>query len=101
MVEIKNIKIGDEPYLGIHMYLPRTPLFILMSTKTILAQDMFSIDYFEDKPSVCVILTHYGFGFDTLVNGEVVACNESARQHHVCLGMKGSDALALCEKEAE
>ena len=99
MVEVKSIKSGDEYYVGIHLQLPQYPMYMIVSCKVILAQNMYAIDFFDKqdkKPAV--ILVQYGYGFDSMLYGEVTDMNSIASAYGVRLGMNGKEALKLCEK---
>lgn len=99
MVEIKSMQIDKKSFLGIHMHLPGYPLYLMMSTKAILAQDMFDIHYFDKENAVAVVLVKYAYGFDAVLNAPVVAMNEKARERGVCIRMMGKEALLLCENK--
>lgn len=100
MVEIKSIQISKKSFMGIHMHLPGNPVYLIMSTKTILAQNMFDIDYFNrGVGNVSIILTAYHYGFEPMLKAPVIAMNEEAKQHGVRLEMSGKEALLLCEEE--
>lgn len=99
MVEVKSIKIDKEYYVGIHLLLPQYPTYLIVSCKTILAQEMFDKKFFEkDDKHTAVVLVEHGYGFDSLLYGEVSAMNEIAKQMGVYIGMLGKEALKLCEK---
>ena len=99
MVDVKSIEITQKSFLGIHVHLPHYPLYIIMSTKTILASDMLDIAYFDhvQKP-VAVILTNQQQNFDALLEAPVIAMNARAEALGVQRGMRGKEALMLCEK---
>lgn len=101
MVEIKSIHVMQHSFMGIHMYMPGYPLYLLMSTKTILAPEMFDITCFQKDNHVAVILVSYRYGFEAILNGRVCAMNEVAKQHGVRLQMQGKEALMLCENKKE
>lgn len=99
MVEVKNIRIDDRDFYGVYLHLPQYPIHFIMSTHSILAQNNFSLEYFEhyDK-QIAVILCRYTFGFEGLLDSEVVALNQSARYLGVKEGMVAKEALMLSEK---
>lgn len=72
---------------------------MIVTAKTILAQNMFQIQYFEKDADIAVIITEYHYGFDALLNARVIAMNEAAKAHGVTLMMNGKEALLLCESE--
>lgn len=97
MVEIKSIQVFQKSFLGIQMQLPGYPLFLLMSTKVIMAQNMFDIAYFEKENNISVVILDYRYGFEAMLDAPVIAVNEVARLHGVALQMRGKEALLLCE----
>lgn len=99
MVEIKSIQLFQTSFLGMHLYLPGYPIYLIMSTKTILAQNMFDISYFHKDCPIAVILTDYQYGFEAMLNAPVIAMNEAAKNHGVDLKMNGREALLLCENQ--
>lgn len=101
MVEIKSIQLFQKSFLGMHLHLPGYPLYLIMSTKTILAQTMFDIRYFRKDCPVAVVLTEYRYGFEAMLTAKVIAMNEVAKAHGVTLMMNGKEALLLCESEKE
>lgn len=99
MVDVKSIQIMQKSFLGIHVHLPHHPLYLIMSTKTILAPDMLDIAYFDkQKKPVAVVLTADNHSFEALLSAPVVAMNKIAEQKGVCIQMKGKEALMLCEE---
>lgn len=99
MVEVKNIHIEDCDFYGVYLNLPQYPIHIIMSTHAILAQDNFALDYFENRDKyVAVILCRYTFGFQGLLDSEVVAINQKALNFGVKKGMNAKEALILSEK---
>lgn len=99
MVEVKSIKIDKEYYIGIHLQLPQYPTYLIVSCKTILAQEMFEKSFFEKEDKhTAVIFVQYGYGFDSMLYGEVIDMNEIALSAGVHKGMSGKEALKLCEK---
>lgn len=102
MVEIKSMEISNKSFLGIHLHMPGYPMYFIMSTKTILAQNMFDIHRFQREHSnVSVILTDHHFGLEKMLQARVVAMNEVAMAHGVTLSMNGEEAILLCESEAQ
>lgn len=99
MVEVKSLMVGQYHFAGIYINLPQYPIHFIISTHTILAQDNFSMDYFErlDRP-VAVILCRYTFGFSAILESEIVAMNHIAKEQGVTCGMKAKDAVILCEE---
>lgn len=68
----------------------------------ILAMDAFTISYFErTKNNVAVILCRHVYGFDALLNSEVLVANHIAYEFGVQVGMKAKEALMLCENTKE
>lgn len=99
MVEVKNIRIEDCDFYGVYLNLPQYPIHIIMSTRSILAQNNFALDYFENGDKhVAVILCRYTFGFQGLLTSEVVALNQKASDFGVKKGMMAKEALILSEK---
>jgi len=98
MVEIKSIQLFQKSFIGMHLHLPGYPLYLIISTKTIVAQNMFDIRYFQKDRPVAVIITEYRYGFESMLHAPIIAMNEVARQHGVTPEMKGKEALLLCEK---
>lgn len=101
MVEIKSIQLFQKSFLGMHLHLPAYPVYLIMSTKSILVQNMFDISYFKKDCPVSVIVTEYRYGFDAMLNARVIAMNEQAKIHGVTLLMNGKEALLLCENQKE
>ena len=99
MVEVKRICAAERSFIGIHLHLPGYPSYMIVTAKTILAQNMFQIQYFEKDADIAVIITEYHYGFDALLNARVIAMNEAAKAHGVTLMMNGKEALLLCESE--
>ena len=99
MVEVKRICAAEKSFIGIHLHLPGYPSYMIVTAKTILAQNMFQIQYFEKDADIAVIITEYHYGFDALLNALVIAMNEAAKAHGVTLMMNGKEALLLCESE--
>ena len=99
MVEVKRICADEKSFIGIHLHLPGYPSYMIVTAKTILAQNMFQIQYFEKDADIAVIITEYHYGFDALLNARVIAMNEAAKAHGVTLMMNGKEALLLCESE--
>lgn len=99
MVEVKRICAAEKSFIGIHLHLPGYPSYMIVTAKTILAQNMFQIQYFEKDADIAVIITEYHYGFDALLNARVIAINEAAKAHGVTLMMNGKEALLLCESE--
>ncbi|MCI8850468.1 MAG: hypothetical protein HFE82_02855 [Erysipelotrichaceae bacterium] len=99
MVEVKRICAAEKSFIGIHLHLPGYPSYMIVTAKTILAQNMFQIQYFEKDADIAVIITEYHYGFDALLNARVIAMNEAAKAHGVTLMMNGKEALLLCESE--
>lgn len=99
MVEVKRICVAKKSFIGIHLHLPAYPSYMIVTTKTILAQNMFQIQYFEKDADIAVIITEYRYGFDSMLNARVIAMNEAAKAHGVTLMMNGKEALLLCESE--
>lgn len=98
MVEVKSIKSGNEYYVGIHLQLPQYPAYLIVSCKTILAQELFDIAFFEkEDKQTAVIIVQYGIGFDSMLYGKVIARNKKAEHAGVMIGMNGKEALQLCE----
>lgn len=102
MVEVKNIRIKDLDLIGVYLNLPQYPLHFIMSTHTILAQNNFSIDYFEHYDRhVAVVLCRYTFGFEGLLDSEVVAVNQTAKERGVHVGMLAKEAVLCCEENTK
>lgn len=99
MVEVKRICAAEKSFIGIHLHLPGYPSYMIVTAKTILAQNMFQIQYFEKDADIAVIITEYHYGFDALLNARVISMNEAAKAHGVTLMMNGKEALLLCESE--
>ena len=99
MVEVKRICAAEKSFIGIHLHLPGYPSYMIVTAKTILAQNMFQIQYFEKDADIAVIITEYHYGFDALLNARVIAMNEAAKAHGVTLMMNGKEALLLCQSE--
>ncbi len=99
MVEVKRICAAEKSFIGIHLHLPGYPSYMIVTAKTILAQNMFQIQYFEKDADIAVIIAEYHYGFDALLNARVIAMNEAAKAHGVTLMMNGKEALLLCESE--
>lgn len=99
MVEVKRICAAEKSFIGIHLHLPGYPSYMIVTAKTILAQNMFQIQYFEKDADIAVIITEYHYGFDALLNARVIVMNEAAKAHGVTLMMNGKEALLLCESE--
>lgn len=97
MVEIKSMQVHQDSFLGIHMHLPGYPLYLIMSTKAILAQEMFDIQYFHKEKPIAVMLVPYCHGFEEVLEAPIIAMNEAARRKGVSLHMLGKEALLLCE----
>lgn len=97
MVEVKSICIAQKSFIGIRLHLPAYPSYLIVSTKTILAQNMFDIRYFQKPTNVAVIITEYRYSFEAMLNAKVIAINETAKVHGVTLMMNGKEALLLCE----
>lgn len=99
MVEVKSITVGQYRFAGIYINLPQYPIHFIISTHTILAQDNFSMDYFErlDRP-VAVLLCRYTFGFAGILDSEIMSMNHIAKEKGVTIGMKAKDAVILCEE---
>lgn len=99
MVEVKNIKINQHHFIGIYLNLPQYPIHFIISTHAILAQNNFSLDYFEQQDKhVAVIICEYSFGFDGLLDSVVTQMNTIALEKGVIQGMKAKEALLLCEE---
>lgn len=99
MVEVKRICVAQKSFIGIHLHLPNNPSYMIVTTKTILAQNMFNIQYFQKESNVAVVITEYRYGYDAMLNARVIAMNEAAKAHGVTLMMNGKEALLLCESE--
>ncbi len=97
MVEVKSLQLFDKSFIGMYLHLPGYPLYMIISTKTILAQNMLDINYFRKELPVSVIICEYRYGFQAMLNAKVIAMNDAARAHGVTLEMKGKEALRLCE----
>jgi len=97
MVEVKSICLFQKSFIGIRLHLPGYPSYLIISTKTILAQNMFDIHYFQKDFPVAVIITEYRYGFEAMLNARVIAMNEAAGRKGVTLMMNGKEALLLCE----
>lgn len=102
MIEVETIRIDTHDFIGVYLNLPQYPIHFIMSTHAILAQDNFSLEYFERKDHrVAVILCHYMFGFDGLLASVVMDCNCVAKKKGICIGMKAKEALVLCEENTK
>ena len=99
MVEIKSIRLYNQSFVGMHLHLPGYPLYLITSTKTVIAQNMFDIRYFRKDLPIAVIITEYRYGFEAMLNARVLAMNEVARRHGVTTMMTGKEALLLCEAQ--
>ncbi len=100
MVEIKSIKLKENHFMGIQILLPGYPMFMITSTHSVLATNMFDISFFEKEGRhIAVALTSYCYGFHELQEANIIAMNEVARKKGVKIGMTGKEALYLCEKE--
>lgn len=97
MVEVKSICIAQKSFIGVRLHLPAYPSYLIVSTKTILAQNLFDINYFQKTNQVAVIITEYRHGFEAMLNAKVIAANDAAKAHGVTLTMNGKEALLLCE----
>lgn len=51
MVEVKSICIAQKSFIGVRLHLPAYPSYLIVSTKTILAQNLFDINYFQNQSS--------------------------------------------------
>lgn len=101
MIEVENIRIDSHDFIGVYLNLPQYPIHFIMSTRAILAQDYFSLEYFEKKDKhVAVILCRYLFGFDGLLASVVIDCNKAAKDKGVCPGMEAKEALVRCEEDS-
>lgn len=100
MVEVKSLQIFDRSFIGLYLHLPGYPMYMIMSTKTILAQNMLDIHYFRKELPVSVIICEYHYGFQAMLNAKVIAMNDAAEAHGVTLEMKGKEALRLCENRS-
>ena len=100
MIEVRSIHVEQYHFIGVYMNLPQYPIHLILSTHTILAQDNFSISFFEaaDK-RIAVILCEYVFGFDGLLNSVVSQRNQIAMYKGVEKGMDARKALLLCEED--
>lgn len=97
MVEVKSICVDQKSFIGVRLHLPAYPSYLIVSTKTILAQDMFDIDYFHKPNNVAVIITEGRYGFEHMLHANVTAMNAAAKACGVTLRMSGKEALLLCE----
>lgn len=99
MVELRSIQIDEVSFIGVYLNLPHYPLHLIVSTHTILAQNAFSIAFFEhENKRAAVILCQYVFGFEGLLNSKVIEYNTYAEKKGVMKGMCGKEAMMLCEK---
>lgn len=98
MVEIKTIKIQEHNFIGIQILLPHNPLFLITSTHCILAGEEFDIDYFDRyRPNTCIFLVEDGCDFEHLLTGRITSISNGAAMFDICEGMKGQDALVMCD----
>lgn len=99
MIEVRSMHVENFHFIGIYMNLPQYPIHLILSTHTILAQNNFSITFFESNDKrIAVILCEYVFGFDGLLNSVVVERNTIAEKKGVEKGMYAREALMLCEE---
>lgn len=99
MIEVKNIQVQGHHFMGVYLNLPQYPIHLIISTHTILAQDSFAIDYFENmNKSVAVVLCHNAFGFNNLLASNVIGMNQIAKNKGVTLDMPAEEAIVLCEE---
>lgn len=98
MVEINTLCIEHHGFYGIYFKLPSYPLHIILSSRTLLAPDCLSLRYFDKNKRRCAVLLSDAEGsYEALLQGGIIACNHKARQAGVQIGMKGKEALLLCE----
>lgn len=99
MVELRSIQFEGFHFIGVYLNLPHYPIHMIVSTHTILAQNNFSITFFNDEDkTAAVIICRYTFGFDGLLDSEVIDYNLQAEAKGVVKGMNGREAMVLCEK---
>lgn len=96
MVDIQQVNVGKYSFLGIRLYLSHYPIHLLMSTRSIIVQQMFDINYFQ-KPECAVCMCEKGTNCIELLNKKVIAMNQTARDKGVMLHMTVKEALYLCE----
>ena len=81
MVEVKRICAAEKSFIGIHLHLPGYPSYMIVTAKTILAQNMFQIQYFEKDADIAVfdgnpmeVFTPTRY---TLIDGKIVFSADS------------------------
>lgn len=91
MLEWKTIKLEGKTFIGMHMILPRQGVYLITSTKCILAGNLFDIHHLS--PASAVFIMEKSKSFSDLLTSKVVAMNEYAKKQHYHLGMSGKEVL--------
>lgn len=91
MLEWKSIRINDKRFIGMHIILPRQAVYIISSTKCILAGKVFNIQ--NMTKSSCVFIMSESSSFEKLLTSKVIAMNTKAEEMGYHYGMSGKEVL--------
>ena len=91
MINLKSILIGNERVIGLQIKLPFTFLIFIFNTKGFLCGNTMNIENLNNQACICIM--KHALSFDQCLTSEVLACNQSAMNKGIIVGMKGKEAL--------
>lgn len=102
MVEIKTIHIQENSFIGILLKLPKNMIYMITSTRCILAGEQFDINYFNRvKKQSRIVLVEDCDDFEDLLTSRVVKISDAAKALGVQEGMSGEAALVILNENQQ
>ncbi len=96
MLEIKRMKISEFSFIGILIYLPKITLRIIYSSKLIIFDECFNINFIEINCKIPLIQTS-GNTFNEMLENNIVY--KSPNLDYINEYIKTKDAIVMiCEK---
>lgn len=97
MLEWKTIKLEGKSFIGMHMILPRQGLYVITSTKCIIAGNLFDVTHLSPNVAVCIM--QRSKSYSELLESKVAVMNERARQLGYSERMNGKEVLLYQSNE--
>lgn len=91
MLEWKTIRLADKSFIGMQMLLPRQKVYLISSTKCILAGKIFNLDNMTKNS--CVFIMAKSNSFEELLSSNVIEMNKKATDMGYQKGMSGKEVL--------
>ncbi len=96
MLEIKRMKISEFSFIGILIYLPKITLRIIYSSKLIIFDECFNINFIESKCKIPLIQTS-GNTFNEMLDNNIGY--KSPNLDYINEFIKTKEAIVMiCEK---